>query len=664
MNGRRKRRPPIPDPPGGALDVFVADTHLDGLAFLARYRRLRARGHHRSQPHKVRAIAVATELLKRHPRVTQQHIGQLLGGNKDRLPEAQRAICDALGRPVKPYSRATSGTAGAEATLKRWLAAELGPLPLTCLDADLGDKFSTPEPGYCVRALALRHPLLQLNAAFGLLLDAAARMPGHYVTRDIKAWESLDDWVATTGVSDALSDPARRPRMLEAWLKDAPCLRRLSYWRRLAVVAERINDYLNEYPLAAERLAGRFLRIPRAGKYQEARRVSAVASEAKRQRRATTAGPIADHLPELIELVDARVEEVTAVRDAFDAVRQQFHASGVKGIKFAVSLPRTASGGGSLPGIRTLEFEMVDTAALERRFGPISHQLHPQVPSERIHLVFLGVRDADDADDVVPIFEAYRRGVFVSPACLSDEQEDALCAWAAAAGRMPSFNYRTLFRYRSGHDRELADRAFKAGLVLIPITMLHHAFAIACAVTRSGLLSGARISETLQQIHGDQSFGWTADGQFFFVARPKWKTGPERFYLHEPTLIAILRVIDVAERNGDPIIELVWAGAKDAKPRRYIYQSRGRPIRLNVINAALQIMLFGYPMTSHDLRHAFGRFSKNESLGERRIQAGLHHAHPSSTSCYTQPTERMKADLVRLLALRADLPRSASGVVA
>jgi integrase len=231
----------------------------------------------------------------------------------------------------------------------------------------------------------------------------------------------------------------------------------------------------------------------------------------------------------------------------------------------------------------------------------------------------------------------------------------------------PAIEALALFRFTSQRDRNWSDRALRRGLTLIPIEMAHYGLCVAHAILRSGMVTGARICETLQQAASEHCFRVTREGDFYFEAVPKGGAGlgpglcrRERFYCDASTLEAILEVIDVGRRNGGTCAPI--APARRLRDRcpvdAYIYRIRDRVIRDTVANASLRVLLFGRALASHDLRHAFAKVG--DKNGPRRgVQAALHHAWPSTTEHYATPTLRDQAELARRIAtlIRPHKPR-------
>lgn len=633
--------------PGDRLDAFVQRSRSTGLRFLARYRALRLAERRRGEPHHPRALAIAAEILRPYPRIVQTHVHALLGGAWTEVRAAQRAICTRLGHAVPQQTHVGKVVAGKSDELSRFARAELGPLPGTCVDPDLREKYRAPAPRYAARVLDLVDPNLRSTAALSLLLAAADRLPGPRITNELKGWEALDRFVA--GTTRPLA-PAQLPARLLEWLRDDPSALRLTNWRLIAQGAARITNYLATHPAVAARNPDRCLAVPPPAHYRDARGLAARLTEQIARRRAATADPVADHLPELLELGRIRCAEIAAIHDAFDEMCASLTNESASRHRFAVTLPRTTLAGSPREGARTVDLSVVRGADLRRRIGP----LRPRPPGGKAAewlLLFDGVRDPQDEDDTLPILECYRRGLFAHPACRNAAQETALHAWTGKLGRVPPPSHRELFLFPVGQDRELADQCYRRGLALIPIGALHHGLAIAHAVARTGLIAGARISETLQQCRRDDAFGYDADRDlYWFRARPKGKSEQRRFYIDEATMRAIQDVAVTGARNGWPLRRLWNRDTKDYT--RALYQARGHLLDRNAVNGALQMLLLGHPVRSHDLRAGFSRFADEAGAGRHRLQATLNHDSPASTRLYAQATERRKAELAARLAGR------------
>lgn len=632
-------------------------TVQDPLDYLAEYRARRARQRPGGGPHESGAIEAAIAFLRPYPRPTQGQIAHLLGGCPESVRQAQSAIFSALGWRTRFHARPPNWPPDCDPVAA--LASQLCPLPLTCLDPNLFEQIARPSDSHCARILALSDPRIRRTAAVNLFLGAARASNRKRITQQIKGWELLDAWlVRMDWADDPLGSPARIPEALLAWLAEDPTRARLDYWTLLATASRDVEHCLATHPEVAASLDGKCVRIPLVRGYQAARAIQRAADEGARRRRAGTADPIADHYPEIIRMVDERFAEIADVRDQFEkACATLARHPAQQQLQFAVELAPLS--GGVASGNRILDFAAWKSTALERRFGPAAGA-PPGPPAALFHLAFLGMRDPENADDGLPILEAYRRGLFVSPGCRTAEQERALREWMANGEPPPELVVLRPFRYAGRGDRRLADVAFAGGMTLIPIAALHHGLAIGRAVARSGLISGGRIAEILQQCHLAEAdlhqrepgaFGYTANGQYYYLARPKGREQIERFYIDGETLAAITEVIEIAARNGSSV-RPVRRLTQDCAIRSRIYQLGGRCLTQAEINACLRMILLGYPLRSHDLRHAFGRFCRAEGLGQKNIQAVLHHDCEATTAIYTPSTERRKADLARKLAAR------------
>lgn len=656
-----------------ALEALVGPGGPEGHAFLDAYRKLRARLHQAGEPHHPRAIAVATEVLAGYARITQNQVKRLLGGLREPMRVAHREIAARLGQRIPLQRHVGIDCEGAGRALCAWLEEELPPLPKTCLQPDASDLYPAPGDRYAARVLALATPVLRLHAALDLLLLCASRTAPKRISRRLQAWEALDGWVAETGAGDRIIIPASLPDAVLEWVKAEPSQSRLDFWCKLSQAAHCLEEYVRCQPELHQPLAARLLHIPFPGGFEVGRELAARIRYETECRRASTANPIADNFDEVLQLADLRAGEVAQIREAFDeACRAKPARAGAKCARFAVTLPRTSVDGSPLSGTRTLEFVVHDRAKLAARLGPLAARRGKQIPPDPWVLEYRGVRDRQGIDDMIPILEAYALGLFFSPSVLTDEHERLLADFHGRIGPQPNRTGLSMFAFHAPCDRELADTAFRHGIVLVPIAVLEHAFAVARAVTRCGMLSGARVGETLQLAHdrltddevarGVRRMGAvgatvTEPAQCFFWAKPKARPVLERFYLETGTLKALTCAKDVARRNGWTLAPIVAPSRQEAAPRPYIFQRDGTMLRAAEINAGLQALLYGYPLASHDLRVAFGKMTGHRGIDPRFVQGAMHHGGPGITSRYMRPSENMKAEFARFLQSGTGRPR-------
>ncbi|MEO1969488.1 MAG: hypothetical protein ABGW87_12350 [Sphingomonadaceae bacterium] len=648
-----------------ALEALVGPGGPEGHAFLDAYREWRAQFQQGGEPHHPRAIAVAAELLAGYARITQPQIYALLGGQREPMRVAQQEIAARLGQRIPLQRHVGIECEGSGAAFCAWLRDELPPLPQTCLQPDASDLYPVPGDRYAARVLALASPVLRLHAALDLLLLCASRPAPKRISRRLQAWEALDGWVAETDAGDRIIIPASLPDAVLEWVRAEPNQSRLDFWCKLSQAAHSLEGYVRCHPELQQPLAGMLLHIPFPSDFDEGRELAAKIRYEAECRRASTADPIADNFDQILQLADLRAGEVAQIREAFDdACRAYVARAGARSARFTVTLPKTGFDGSPLHGTRAVEFVLHDRAKLARRLGPLAHRRGQQIPPDPWVLEYRGVRDRQGIDDTIPILEAYALGLFVSPSVLTDDHERLLAGFHRRIGSQPNRTGLSLFAFHAPCDRELADTAFRHGLVLVPIAVLEHAFAIARAVARCGLLCGARIGETLQLAHdlltADEvargirrmgAVGATATDavQCFFWAKPKGRPALERFYLDTVTLQALTCAIEVARRNGWTLAPIVAPSRKEAAPRPNIFQRDGTMLRNAEINAGLQALLYGYPLASHDLRVAFGKMTGHRGIDPRLVQGAMHHGGPGITSRYMRPSENMKADFARFL---------------
>lgn len=643
---RRRQKPNHPDGTA-AIAEFAVTTSLTGRAFLEEYRRLRFAGGAGNAPHHPKAIAITVKILRKTAAWDQRELRRLLGGTQAQARLVQPAICEALGIRCRIHPLRCRDEDQARTEFGDWALSEFGALPNTYLAPDAGAGMTAPRPQYGVRVLALVHPLVRLNAGLSMILSAARHEDVKRPTDYLNAWESFDAWATRTGAS--LAPRRYLPEAMLAWLADDPSPRRLAYWQLLAKCAMRIHLYFEDYPECRGSVEGRILHIPQTRSYLAARQIAACVVEGAAARRAQTANPIADRFSDVLRLLDQRYDAVTTIRQAFDQTCDQLASAPrtIKKMEFSVTLPAATLQGDVLGGVITVRFAVYRASKLRARFMPEHDR---SVASDGFFLVLSAIESPLDSARF-PLLEAYQYGVFMPITERRDRDAPAYDRFVREVAENMATAHFDPFRFADNNDRRLAERAFRKGMVLVPIGEIHRALAIARALGRCGMLAGARISETTQQYHDPECFGIAdrANDQFYFLARPKMKISLQRFYIDSHTLDAITEVVALARYNGDPIVPIRHRLAGLAK-RKYIYQMRGRQLTLNELNAILQVALYGFAVRSHDLRAAFGRYSKHVGCEPRAIQATLHHSSPVSTSIYTVSTQAMKRELALKLS--------------
>lgn len=646
---RRRSHPPERARTGSAaIAHYVESTPLTGKDFLAGYRSLRSEYKLGAMPHHPQAIVEAAALLREVPRISMAGLTGLLGGNSPAVVAARAKILTLLGRSKRSSARAPSPTAVQD--LRAWLADRIGPLPDTAWGPPPSLPYAEPPSQHCRRILALRDPGVRLTAGLVLLIIWADH--NTQITPEICAWETLDQ-IYAAAIGDAPSSverqcsPERIAALLRAWLIEDPTPRRLNMWRTLTRSSKRVDRYCQAHPVIGAKLLADRVMIPSPPKSLVApiRRTMKVA---RRCRRAATADPIADDWPGYRRRADRCVAQVAGIREAFDACcERQGHTPGKTAPgRFTV----TIASGEREEASYSLSFRVWSATDIERRL-----RVSPRRPSTRagvpFHLEWMGAGEDGGDDALLAILSCYRVGLFVDTRHRTPEQDRAVLELCRPAGWFPDGPPLRLFRYHAHHDRVIAERAWRQGIVLIPIAMLHYAVMIGRALFANGLSHGARLSETLQQHRSSDCFDETPEGLVYFEAFTKAHADRERFYCDEDAVEAIAALLRVARRNGWPLttVRPPYPFRDRCSPARYIFQFDGALISPAIANACLRMLFFPHYLASHDLRHGFAKIA--EPVGGRpRVQAALHHRSPSVTAGYSTPTERAQRELALKLA--------------
>lgn len=544
-----------------------------------------------------------------YPKVARSQVRQLLGGNKDVVAAAHREICEALGRPARVQRKLAPVSGDARQALGDLLARCLGTLSHTTLDAGLAHLFGRPSQARCSRVLSIASEPLRLYAALGLFLDHAAGLHQSAIDDGILSWRTLDQLVGDAVSPTAVPPSQTLAPMLRAWFDQSPTQRRAVLWACLHAAANRIHCYLDEQCDPGTRLPWPRLSIPAPGRYPPVRQVRARAATDAVRHRAERADWLADNLPVVLDWVDRSFAAIARIRDTFDAVCAHLRdGGGAAASRFSVTLQSCDPANGT-HSVQTLDFQVYPGAELDARFGDARPGPDP-LPAP-FYLAFSGARD-ETGRPAIPLLEGYRAGLFTSLKTRPPAVERTVLQFGRDYGWSPAPEQMRMFLFETPRERRLAERAFAGRIVLLPIHALHRGFAMARAAIRTGLTTGARLGETVQQEHAAHCVG-TADpasGIFFFHAIPKARHDPHRFYCDAALIEALGDIVKVMARNGTPIgtVAPTWRLRNKCGPGRYLYQVAKVALPYDAITSLIAAILLGRSALSHDLRHAFARF--------------------------------------------------------
>lgn len=651
-------------PRRGARKVaaLLRDSPLAGTALLEAYRQHRRHHALGADPHGDRAVAEAAALLAGQHTIGSHHVQGLLGGTWPVVKAATRAIHARLGRVGRPRApRAPRAEPGVLDRLRAMLAAECGSLPETAFALPPQLPIPVPTPTPCARVLALRDPAIRLNAALDLALRAAGRISGR--NTNLRAWENLDRLVATGTGNLPWPSRAASTALLERWILAEPTGKTLDLCRRLAASANRVARYLAKYPEVAGRMHHPAVPVSVPTNYQ-VRNLQAEVRERRRARRRATADPLADEWRALLSLAAHRATQIAEIRAAFDQCCRDMRDPDAAPRCFAIAMqPWLDATGDALPV--TLDFRVWPVERLRQQLGrPQDGPGGRQNQYCRYFLEFVGPRAPATLEAVPPLLRAYSIGMFNQSAACDPDRQAKLARPATTTGWQPALMTLALFRYAAPRDRGWSDAALKRGIVLVPIEMAHYGIATGVALFRSGMMTGARIGESLQHAASARCFHCDDDGNVWFEAEIKASAsaiassrGRKRFYCDDETVEAIQAVVAVMQRNGSPLTAIAPPQylRERCPPDAFIYRVCGHFLDESTANACLRVLLLGCRLGAHDLRYAYAKTGRRVAP-LRAVQAGLHHASPNQSRAYATPTDRAQAELVHRLAARAAPP--------
>lgn len=626
---------------------------ITGKTFLARYRALRVAYRCGQQDHHPRAIVELVTVLAEEPRIRPADIDSLLGGS---AAARQRALGE-VRRITGQHTAHRPRTAPREAVdeLRAWVISQVGVCPDTAWGGDPALPWAAPSPGRCRRLRALRNPALRLIAALSQLIRAAGGLSRD--SRSLRAWEELDRLaLAATDAADGSPPPDWGAIQAQALAEqDDPTT--LRPWQCLTTETGRVREYCRAHAIELPPLAAALLAMPSPPRplLRSALRVSRAQQG---RRRAETADPIADHWQEFRRKARTVVEQVAAIRDAFEACCERLaRQPGPRTARCFSLTVAFADDGRRTARTCRLDFRVWPADELMHRLGEGSEtRVDPQ--ASKFYLEWVGPRagGGGDVERVLPFLGCYRRGLFIDTAHRTLEQDRDVRTLCREARWSPLRWSARLFRHEACGDQMLAGRAWQSGMVLLPIAMLHYALVVGRAILENGLCHGGRMSEILQASAAETCFHMEPDGAVYYEAFAKGRSEPVHFYCDECVLAAIEAVLRVSRRNGWPLgrVEPLSAWRPRSTPALYIYQFHKRVIDPDVANACLRMLLWGQRLTAHDLRHCFAKIAASIA-GQDRTQAALHHRRAGLTAYYARPTARAQKELAhRMMQLRGD----------